>query len=231
MASASSVNFNGLVSRRQLRDLPPLQWLVKGIIPLCDTGTLAVFWGQPGSFKSFATLGMACAVSSGKPAWGHFPVQQSDVVYVAAEGMADLDLRLGAWEKHFSGDASKVHFLCRPLRVTDPDDVEFLVKDTKKHKLKPRLFVIDTWSRCLCGEDENQSSTVERAVASLDQLRLTFGAAVVVVHHSDKAGMTARGSGALKGAVDMEFEVRKEDGSESCLLLCRKPKYSAPPPR
>lgn len=223
-------NFDHLVPRQRLRELPPLQWLVRGFVPLCETGTLGMIWGLPGSYKSFATIGIACSVATGKQCWGSVEVQQHPVVYVVAEGVADMQMRVEAWEACARARTDDMLFLlCRSLRVMDADDCQSLADDMRELPVPPRLVVLDTWSRCLQGADENQSSTVEQAIANLDVLRQEFGAAVLLIHHSDKAGIAARGSIALKGAVDFEFEMRREEGAESALMVCRKTKYSAAP--
>jgi hypothetical protein len=75
--------------------------------------------------------------------------------------------------------------------------------------VKPVLVVVDTLARCMLGVDENSARDVGLVVDGLDLIRRSAdGATVLAVHHSGKDGSQgARGSSALRGAVDTELEL------------------------
>jgi len=75
----------------------------------------------------------------------------------------------------------------------------------------PALFVFDTMARCMPGGDENSAQDVGLVIAAADRIRQRTGAAVLLVHHTQKGGELERGSSALRGAADSMFYLRPED--------------------
>ena len=68
--------------------------------------------------------------------------------------------------------------------------------------------IIDTLARSMNGADENSTVDMNCLVARCDDIRTATGAAVHVIHHSGKDRTKgARGSGALRAAVDTEIEI------------------------
>ena len=75
-----------------------------------------------------------------------------------------------------------------------------------------RLIVIDTLARTFDGE-ENSNREMGEAIAAVDTLRKATGAAVLIVHHLNKAGSSSRGAGALLGALDAEITAERNENS------------------
>lgn len=74
--------------------------------------------------------------------------------------------------------------------------------------------------------DENSARDVGQAIAHLDMIRKAAGSCVLVVHHSGKdKSAGARGSTALKGALNTELEVVGGEGQ----LTLRNPKQKDAP--
>ncbi|UWS79977.1 helicase RepA family protein [Phaeobacter sp. G2] len=70
------------------------------------------------------------------------------------------------------------------------------------------LVVVDTMARSMGGGDENSSRDVSQFVANIDAIRTQTGAHVLVIHHSGKnAEAGARGSSALRAAIDTEIAI------------------------
>ena len=104
--------------------------------------------------------------------------------------------------------------------------IESMVMAADAH---PVLIVIDTLARNF-GGDENSSADMGAFVRNVDQLRAKWGATTLVVHHSGKDGQRgARGSSALKGAVDSEYEVVRT-ASDGIIHLSPKKMKDAPEP-
>jgi hypothetical protein len=77
------------------------------------------------------------------------------------------------------------------------------------------LVVIDTLARCARIE-ENSSSDMGEVVAACDRIRAETSAAVLLIHHPGKeAKKGARGSSALRAAVDSEIEVQIKCGDRA----------------
>jgi hypothetical protein len=83
-------------------------------------------------------------------------------------------------------------------------------------------------ARCMPGGDENSAQDVGRVIASADRIRRRNGAAVLLVHHTQKSGELERGSSALRGAADAMFALKNEDGLLT--LECSKEKDAPEPP-
>lgn len=73
----------------------------------------------------------------------------------------------------------------------------------------PALIIIDTFARNF-GGDENSAADVGHFIREVDRhLRRNWNASVLILHHSGKDGeREARGSSALKGAVDVEYVLK-----------------------
>jgi hypothetical protein len=69
----------------------------------------------------------------------------------------------------------------------------------------PGVIVIDTLHRFLSG-DENSAQDAGKMIHACDRLRDEFNATILLVHHTGKATTeTSRGSGAWRGAMDVEI--------------------------
>ena len=87
------------------------------------------------------------------------------------------------------------------------------------HDTPPALIVVDTLARNFGGSDENSTSEMNSFVNNVnDFLRDRYKCVVMIVHHTGKGDKkSARGSSALKGAVDFEYRIERPEGSE---LFC-----------
>ena len=68
-----------LLSLDEIDDLPPLKWLIEGLVP---AGSLAVLYGAPKVGKSFLALDWALCTAAGKP-WLGRKVPKGDVVFTS----------------------------------------------------------------------------------------------------------------------------------------------------
>jgi RecA-family ATPase len=204
--------------------MPPITWLIRDFVPDCSFGML---WAKQESFKSFLALSMACSVATGKDWLGLYPVSDpGPVCYIAAEGKRGIKPRIEAWERQQKIKANNLWTVPEPVMF---DQVPALLQLIEKRKCAPRLVVVDTYSRCLAGEDENSSSSAERVLAALEKFRIEYDASVLIVHHCDKAANWPRGSYAVQCAMDYEYQLTREEGSMVANLVCRKQKDSARP--
>lgn len=75
----------------------------------------------------------------------------------------------------------------------------------------PDVVVVDSLSRALAGADENDNGTMAAAVETLEHIRDTFDARLLVVVHHPAAGTThLRGGSALLGAVDSSTYIHRK---------------------
>jgi KaiC/GvpD/RAD55 family RecA-like ATPase len=203
-----------------------LRWQIAGVL---EHGVLAMLQGEPGAGKSFLALDMALAVATGTE-WHGCRVNTGPVVYVAGEGHAGIARRARAWEEDRKTPLAgcPVRVSARAVRFLSPADVAELTSEIDALSAPPALIVIDTLARAFIGGDENSALDAGRFIAELDAIRERYGCTVLVVHHTAKNTGQARGSGAFRGAVDVEFSARRED--DAIVLSCGKMKDGAVPP-
>ena len=209
-----------------LRNMPPVEWLVDGLL---TKHGFSVLYGPPGAGKSFLAIDIALSVAYGK-AWHNNPVQKGAVLYIAGEGVGGLGKRIKAWQAHHKLTAD-VPFYVLPtaVRFREPEDVERLLRTIDNLDTKFSAVFVDTVARALLGGDENSATDMGLFVDACEIVKRHCECAVVAIHHSGKdAARGMRGSTALLGAVDTSIKVSKLE--ETVTLTTEKQKDAEPMP-
>jgi putative DNA primase/helicase len=189
------------------------QWLIRDYL---EADSLALVFGDPGCAKSFAAVGMACCIAAGLE-WHGRRVKQAPVIYIAGEGHNGIARRLRAWSIRHGIDLQDAPLyvstapaaLCDPLSVAH---VEMAVDEITAEHGKPGLVTIDTVARNFGPGDENSTQDMTLFIAAADRIRTKYGCTVLLVHHTGHADKTrARGAMALKGALDAEYRMDKDE--------------------
>lgn len=200
---------------------PQREWLIPKLLP--KSGIVLVY-GLPRCGKSFLTMSWAMCVASGVP-WLGRPVAHGPVAYIAAEGGSGLGPRMKAWKTHhrYSGK-SGVKWFDQTLVLTDASNFVELVNALREDLTgAPVLIVLDTFSRCSGGVDEDKASEIARFIAAADMLQQEFHCTVLIVHHTGKdAQRGPRGSSVFLGNVETAINVTAT--TEGCLVTCTKQK-------
>jgi RecA-family ATPase len=178
-------------------------------------------YGPPKSYKSFVMLDMAACVGAGIQ-WAGNRTEQTKVLYVVAEGVRGIKRRVRAWEAQNKRTMVGVHFYERAVQLGDRKDVSTLIRTAKRGGYQ--FIILDTQARCTVGLEENSASEMGLVVAALDVLKEVTGACVALVHHSGAQGGRARGSTAILGALDAEFEVEADKRNMSVRMRTRAQK-------
>ena len=184
---------------------PAPKWLIKGVLP---QKSLVMVYGASGSGKSFFTFDMCAAIARGLP-WRGARVVQGRGVYVVAEGAGGFRNRLEAYcEQHDVAPSELgLGLIANAPNLRDKLQVDELIEDLKA--FGPISFIVmDTYARVMVGGNENDAKDVGEVVAQCAKIQSKTKATVILVHHSgkdDAAG--ARGSSALRAAVDTEIQV------------------------
>ena len=201
-----------LLTAADLRELPPLAWRVRGVLPA--EGVAAVY-GPSGSGKSFLCLDLAAAIACGER-WFGCRVKAAPVVYAALEGEAGFRLRVAAWEEaHGRPLPASLRLVLQPVRLTEPQDVADLAAAVTSAGTGA-VTIIDTLNAASAGLDENSSADMGRAIEACKSLQRATGGLVLLVHHAGKdvtRGM--RGHSSLHAALDAAVEVVRE-GERRC---------------
>ncbi|KQB56016.1 MULTISPECIES: AAA family ATPase [Acidovorax] len=193
-----------LLGADELRNLPPLAWRVRGVLPAVG---LAALYGPSASGKSFLAFDMAAAIAEGQR-WFDCRVEAAPVVYAALEGEAGFKLRAQAWETS-RGRAlpDSLRIMLQPFKLTDSQDVIDLAD------VVPRgaVVVLDTLNRAAPTADENSSRDMGEILEAAKTLQTLTGGLVVLVHHTGKnAAAGLRGHSSLFAAMDAAIEVSRE---------------------
>jgi hypothetical protein len=172
-----------------------------------------VLYGQSGIGKTFVSMDLAYRVATGLD-WAGLKTQQKAVIYVLSEGAAGASKRFAALRRRYSPEKTVPLFLItKPVNLYSLDGEARAIADAVKEIEETSgfdvgLIVIDTLARAMASGDENSSKDMSQFVGNIDLIRAHTGCHVLLVHHTGKdIARGARGSSALRAAVDTEIEV------------------------
>lgn len=215
-----------------IENIKPIDWLVRGYI---ENDSLALIYGAPGSGKSFVTVDLACSIATGTDWFGH-KVKPGSVYYIAGEGHNGLARRFKGWkESHQKLLPPGVLYKSAGATQLMSDEhiielSEDIYQTAEQTGVKPVAIFIDTLARNFGNGDENSTQDMSRVIALVDQhLRQRFLCLVVIVHHTGHNAERARGSSALKAAVDSEYEVTKDDSGNVTIRGTKMKDAELPP--
>ena len=183
---------------------------------LITIGSLAVIYGDSNSGKTFFSLSMAAAVSSGTDFFGR-KTDPGLVIYLATESPASVITRVQALKRHHDIDLKNLVIVPVPINFYEGDgdanDVIELVKAIEEEKGLPvRLIFGDTLARMSSGANENSGEDMGPVMARFDRVADATGAALVIIHHNGKnAAAGARGWSGIRAHIDTEIEVISEN--------------------
>jgi len=192
-----------------LEPQPALEWIVDRLI---TPGSVTVFYGEPGSKKTYSMLSMAVCVAAGKD-WLQFKTRPGNVLIVDEEsGEKRLRMRLGAaLLGELVGPETPVNFVSLAgFKMDDKNDpvlLEALIAETGA-----KLVIIDALADIMDG-DENLKKDVQPVFNALRKIAERTCAAIIIIHHSNKQG-GYRGSSTIKGSIDSMIKIESEDGSK-----------------
>jgi hypothetical protein len=187
---------------------PPIKYIVDKLIV---AGSVNIIYGAPGAKKTYSLLSMASCVALGKT-WLDYATEQVKVLWVDEEsGETHLSRRLSeAIRGESGGQETPIEFVCRAgWRLDDLNDIailQTLIKETGAG-----LVIFDALADIMTG-DENMVKDVRPALLNAGRIAETTGAAIVLIHHSNKTG-GYRGSSFILGNVDTMIHTASESGS------------------
>lgn len=200
-------------SFRSFREMPPVGWLIDGVL---ERGGLLSLIGESGVGKSAVVLDMACTIAAGVGSWHQIACDSHPVIYVAGEGVTGAVERAKAWERA----NGMVGVLDDRLYIV-PESVNLASHQMTwayishlARGLGAGLIILDTFARMSGGLEENSSKDMGAAVTRMDKVRRTSGAAVMVVHHTGRGSTHSRGSTAINGAMDSEVLLTRASKSK-----------------
>jgi hypothetical protein len=195
-----------------LEPQPDTLWLIDGLF---SEGSVNLLVGDPGTAKTYSLLDAAVCVAMGLP-WLTFATTQTAALVIDEEsGPRRIARRLGDCLRGHDGDAETPIYYTTLDRfdLRSGDDIAAL--RAAIGETDARFVVIDALVDIMPGGDENAVADVQPVFIALRDLADEAGAAIVLIHHNNKAG-GYRGSSAMHGAVDTLIGVKK-DGDEIAL--------------
>ncbi len=201
---------------------PPAQ-IVSGLLPRVG---IAAIYGAPNSGKTALASDLAASIARGTP-WRGRAISDGGglVFYVAAENPGSAKLRMKAYIAE-NPDAVDMPLPIFPglLHLGAIASVQSLIERIREaEKLAGRAcvaVVVDTLASAMAGLEENSVRDMGLALHSLSLIRDAIGGLIIVVHHSGKdSEKGARGSSALRAAVDTEIVVSGVDGTRTATVV------------
>lgn len=206
-------------------ELTPVNWLIRGVLEL---PSLAVLWGDPGSYKTFLAIDFMCSVAFGLP-WNDRNVTQGQCVYICGEGAPTVKLRFQAWAVHHHVSELKNIYVTPEMDLFDLEFCKHAVRMIEAQGVKPVFLVIDTLARNSTA-DENSIKELSILTGHASAISKHFGCCVLIVHHANKSG-GFRGGSNLLGNSDTFIKAKRDgfgsaasDLGSSITLICNKQK-------
>jgi hypothetical protein len=207
-----------LLTDADLSALPPMQWRIKGVLPVAG---LAAVFGASGSGKSFLVLDALQALAAGADWFGH-RVKPCDVLYAALEGEGGIAGRVNAYRCRHGSTAGNIRYLVQPFSLLDGGDIHDLAQAIQATG-GAGVVVLDTLNRAAPGADENDSKSMGLIIAAAKGLQTLIGGLVLLVHHTGKdASKGLRGHSSLHAALDAAIEVRRDGDRREWLIAKSK---------
>jgi hypothetical protein len=201
------------------KPVPDTDWLVEDFAVRSEAAVLA---GDGGVGKSFITMQLALAVAAGRPTFLDLPIKRSGrVLYVDEENSASLVLqRLNALAADMWGVGSGIPPKVREnLEYLWYAGVDLLGEPEKLREealeIEPELVIIDSLSRVALGAEENSNPDMTKLMrAGVIPIARETGAAVLLVHHTDKDGRGPRGASSIRNTADQVLSVVAAKGAD-----------------
>ncbi len=199
------------------RDMPPRQMLLSTFMPCASFGMVVA---PRGIGKSWFALALGVSVSMGRGVFLGWKIhQKAQVLYVDGE-MQTIDLRdrikaLGGGQLIGGLDilpSEELYQAGRPVCLDDKTEqrqIEAMLEALEQKNRRPGLIILDNLSTLRRGVDENSNSETQSLVDFLVSLRHR-GYAVLVVHHTNKAGKQ-RGASIIEVPMDYIIELKKPE--------------------
>lgn len=204
------------LSEDEIEDFPDIEYMVSGLL---QTSTVSLVFSESNSGKTFVALDIAEHIARGM-SWQGRRVKPGPVLYIYAESKIGLKPRILAWKKHHAlASTPNLQFITRPVQLVN--DRDMLLDTLAEQEIAPALVVIDTFSNCSIGVNQNDQAEVTKVLMVAHEIVREYGSHVMVVHHTNKSG-SANGSQAFKNHCDSMIELKRADKYSPIVMHCEK---------
>jgi hypothetical protein len=205
--------------------IPKTDWVVEDLAVGSEAWVVA---GDGGVGKSMFVMALALAVAGGDATFlGKKILKHGPVLYVDEENSADLAVqRLNALTAPDpTPDLKDTPWLRKPsLTAMQAKNLEYLWyagvdllgEPEKLHEealeIQPVLVIVDSLSRVSIGGEENSNPDMTRLMrAGVIPIARDTGAAVLILHHTDKEGRGPRGATSIRNTSDQTLSIVEAD--------------------
>lgn len=198
-----------LWSIEDIYGLPDAEALISGML---ETASVSLLYGMSGTGKTFISLDLALSIAHGIPWMGRI-VKQGYVIYVNTEGGRGLKKRLKAWYIEHEGLDPSPNFNVIPWSLSLKDNMSDLIETIESLDEPPVLIVLDNFSMCAPGVNQNLQEEVTALFNPLHALASEYSSHIMVIHHTNKEG-DVNGTMAFRNHVDFMNELKKDDRAD-----------------
>ncbi|MDE6088208.1 MAG: AAA family ATPase [Oscillospiraceae bacterium] len=202
----------------------PQEFLWNPYIPI---GELTIMYAAGGTGKSFATVGIASDITTGRtlPRYGNqqTAIKPEKVLFISAEDNESVILNR---MREARGNPDNCFVLKTPKTRKELDTESFLLPQNKDdivriqaltellEEIRPKLVIIDPWSVYI-GDDKNmnKANDVRGVTSVLTVLAKEYHCAILVVAHVNKMPQTENANNAVSGSTALI------DSSRSALCI------------
>src|SRR2546421_7983385 len=140
-------------------ELPDIAFRIQCVLP--ESGVTLVY-GPSGTGKTFFGYHIAQCLAHNMHWFGR-RITGCKVLYVYAEGRLGLKLRQKAWYLHHQKTSSgNLTFIPMPIQILSQQEILIdTIKEMIANGEKPDVIIIDTFSNCTSGIDQNLQKEVE----------------------------------------------------------------------
>ena len=202
-------------------DIPEKRFLVSSFLPSSSFGMV---YAPRGIGKSWFAFGLAKAIATGTDTFLGWKIHEAgDVLFVDGE-MSLVDLKERTQAIFGSQGSSMFHLMPSeklyqngtPICLDMPQEHEAILQllgYMEEANKRPKLIVLDNLSTLRRGVNENDNSETEKLLSFLVKLR-HMGYAVLVVHHTNKAG-EQRGASIIEVPMDYIIKLAPPDKTDA----------------
>jgi DNA-binding MarR family transcriptional regulator/KaiC/GvpD/RAD55 family RecA-like ATPase len=215
-----------LSSTEDIYNIPDANYLIAKTL---EVSSVSLLYGMSGTGKTFTALHLALSVAHGQYWYGR-KVKCGPVWFVNTEGGRSLKKRIKAWYIAHDELEPTDNFKIIPWSLDLREYLQELTDTLDSAREKPVLIVLDNFSMCVAGIDQNKQDEVTPILRSLHAIAEEYGSHVMLVHHTNKEG-DFNGTMAFRNHVDAMIELRKEDKADKnspILFSCQKARDDEP---
>jgi len=205
-----------LLSEDDIDLAPDPRYIIDDIL---QASTVSMLFGPSGTGKTFNALHIGYCIAHGLEWMGH-KTKRGLVWYINTEGKQGLKPRTAAWRKEHGKDKTpNMKFITWPVHLTDHR--QELLDTIEEAPEKPTLLIVDNYSMCTIGKNQNDQMEVTQTLEVLHEISRQHGCHCLLVHHSNWTGKV-NGSAAFKNHVDTMLDLSRAEKESPIVLRCEK---------